>query len=398
MRMSSLSQRRNRSTSEDYHGTSRPRLTKGKSASFENEGIGDQQPENVSKRGIMEKLFGNHIEKPVQSRAYGSLGFEMRPRVLLAATVYHNAATNLWIAMINTNQKGDAKNPETANKHLKAFTFNTEREARQSAIANAPPKMVPFQSSPACFICKGSFAVFRHPSHCKNCGVCVCNNCSISWNSKNIPGTYNLKNESQVKVCQSCNRLSLSFKQALLAGDFDKAVAIYNTGNINLRTPFPSSKKDEVMWHVHCAVEGGNLKTLRWLVDQHFCPIKYCSSLNKKSSSGGKETVLTTSKGRSVLSIALECHKVDVMQYLVVECNVSVYECKEITSALHALEVALMALPHTVSEVSTRAIPTNATIWDKASFDDVSEPSSLGAEDHPDTWTIGSKSYPSKSS
>jgi FYVE zinc finger len=400
LRMSSPSKRRARSISDgDHIRVSQTRLTNGNDAtSFGNEAQRDHSLENVSKRGIMEKLFGNQVEKPMQARVSGSLGFEFRPRVLLAATVYQNAATNLWITTINTNQKGVAKNPATANKYLKAFSFSTEREARQSAIANAPPKMVPFQTSPCCFICQGSFAVFRRASHCRNCGVCVCNNCSTNWSSKNIPATYNLKNESQVKICHSCNRLSLTFKNALLGGDFDEAVAIYNTGNINLRTPFPSNKKDELMWPVHCAVEGGNLRIIRWLVDQHFCPIKYCAGINKKAASGGKETAITTSKGRSVLSIALECHKVEVMRYLVVDCNVSVYECKELHSALQALEAALMALPHTISEVPGRTITTNATLWDKASFDDVSEPSSLGVDDHHDNWTIGSKSNPSKSS
>jgi hypothetical protein len=282
---------------------------------------------------------------------------------------------------------------------LKAFSFSTEREARESAIANAPPKMVPFSDSQSCFICKGNFAMFRRAAHCRNCGVCVCSGCSTTWPSKMLPATYNLKNEAQVRVCQSCNGLSVAFKKALLEGDFDEAVAIYNTGNINLRTPFPLvSKKDELCWPVHCAVEGGNLSILRWLVDDHFCPIKYCTNTKKSRSAEGAESAITTSRGRSVLSIAIECQKVEIMRYLVVDCGVSVNDCKDLKAALRALEAALVALPHTISHVPVRAVTMNAPLWDKASFDDVSEPSSLGVDEQHDNWTLGSKSNRSKNS
>jgi len=338
---------------------------------------------NCRKPGIMEKLFGDQVDKPSNAGAPGNLNYELRSRILLAATVYHNTATSLWITTINTNQRGVARDPVTANRYLKAFSFSTEFEARESAIANAPPKMVPFEESPGCFVCSGKFALFRRASHCRNCGVCVCSTCSTSWPAKMIPETYNLKKEANVKICLSCNSLSLAFKKALLEGDYEEAVALYGTGNVNLRTPFPvANKKDEVMYPIHCAVEGGNIDAVRWLIDDHFCPIKLIRTGSGKKSRSGADVPILTSKGRSLLSIAIDRVKVDIMRYLVIECGVSIYESTELKSSLRALEAALIALPSTVGNRSgpKEELPLS-TRWDNASFDDISEPSSLGVDE-----------------
>jgi hypothetical protein len=340
---------------------------------------------NSSRVGIRERLFGNEVDGSA-SKNFGLVGNEMRPRVLLAATVYHNKATNFWIATINTNQRGVAKNPQKANKYLKAFSSATEQEARESAIVNAPPKMIPFNESPVCFCCKGKFAVFRRASHCRNCGVCVCNSCSVTWPAKLIPETYNLKNEANVKVCRSCNSLSMAFKRALLQGDFDETMSLYRTGNVNLRTPFPvSNKKDESMHPIHCAAEGGNIHILRWLIDEHFCPIKIHTTSKKGGNANSMEgSPIRTSKGRTVLTIAIESLKVDMMRYLVVDLGFCIYECKDLRPALSALEAALSALPCTTmnrNEVP-QAVPTGVARWDNATFDDdYSEPSSLGVDE-----------------
>ena len=62
-----------------------------------------------------------------------------------------------------------------------------------------------------------------------------------------IPETYNNNDESSVKICNSCDFLSKSFRQALLEGNYEDAVSIYNTGNVNLRCPFMNVKGAEVM-------------------------------------------------------------------------------------------------------------------------------------------------------
>ena len=345
--------------------------------------------------GLLGKLFGDQGHSSRSALVVD----QIRPRILLAATVYHNTATGLWITTINTNQRGVAKNPSLANKYLKAFSFPSEHEARESAIANAPAKMVSFNDSPQCYVCEGSFAVFRRASHCRNCGVCICKECSVQWPSKMLPDTYNLKNETTLKVCKKCNALSKAFRAALTEGDYEEAIALYGTGNINLRTPFPTvTKKEEIMYPIHCAVEGGNIEIVRWLVDGHFCPIKKVQAGTKKARRGAPESLITTSRNRHVLSIAIQRLQVDLIRYLVVDCSVSIHESTDLDSSLRALEAALMRLPRTVSEVP-RPEGGAEPRWDNASFDEISEPSTLsGCERslYKDAGTVGSKSHKTK--
>jgi hypothetical protein len=348
-----------------------PTVTGGKRSGFMEKLFGDQVSEEA-KQAYLPRAEASPTES-VSSVVSWQQPEQIHSRILLTATVYHNTATNLWIATINTNQKGVAKNPATASKYLKAFSFGSEQAARESAIANAPPKMISFQESPNCFICKGKFAMFRRAGHCRNCGVCVCNSCTTIWPAKMLPETYNLKKESQLKICKSCNFLSGAFKKALLDGDYEEAVGLYGSGNINLRTSFPQSakKKEEVMCPIHAAVEGGNLELVRWLMDDHFCSIKVVrTGSGKKLKRGGSaDQPILTSKGRSVLSIAVGGLHVDILRFLVVDCGVSIYESKDLKSSLRVLEAVLLALPESTGE--NRGEITVAR-WDDASFDETS--------------------------
>ncbi len=184
---------------------------------------------------------------PTSSHATISLPKAVHTRQLLKSSVCHNNATGLWISTVNTNQKSSVIDAKQNSKYLKAFSFLTEREAKESSYANAPPIMLPFSENRHCFICQGKFAIFRRASHCRNCGVCICNSCSVSWNKAMIPDTYNIKKENYVKVCKSCDFLSRSFRHALLQGHYDNAVTLYNSGNINLRCPFMNVKGSETM-------------------------------------------------------------------------------------------------------------------------------------------------------
>ena len=356
----------------------------------------NQSFEPTKKRSqIMERLFGDQVSNDAKqaylprsnsSAALNSISSQpeiIHSRILLTATVYHNTATNLWIATINTNQKGVAKNPTKASRYLKAFSFSTEKEARESAIANAPPKKMKFSENSSCFICKGKFAVFRRACHCRNCGVCICSACSTTWPAKALPETYNLKKESQVKVCRSCNYLNSAFKKALLEGDYEEAIAVYGSGNINLRTSFPqfSNKKEEVMYPIHCAVEGGNLSIVRWLMEDHYCPVKVIrtgGSVKKTKKAGCQDYPILTSKNRSVLTIAMDNLHVKVLRYLVVDCGFSIYESKDLNSSLRTLEAVLNELPSCLGEYRSDGF---AHRWDDAVFDEgTSVASSLGAD------------------
>lgn len=54
--------------------------------------------------------------------------------------------------------------------------------------------------------------------------------------------TMNLKQESFLNICKSCDWLCTSFRLALLEGDLDKAIALHATGNVNMVTPFANVK------------------------------------------------------------------------------------------------------------------------------------------------------------
>ena len=60
-----------------------------------------------------------------------------------------------------------------------------------------------------------------------------------------IPKTYVASNSSvTVRVCGSCNWLSNAFCKALLQGNYESAVKLYETGNVNLRCTFADIKKE----------------------------------------------------------------------------------------------------------------------------------------------------------
>lgn len=204
------------------------------------------------------------------------------------------------------------------------------------------------EKGPACHICSSRFALLRRPSHCRNCGVVVCKECSVSWPSKMIPDTYNIKKENSVNICRSCDWLSSNFRLALLQGSQDRAVALHAAGNINLHAPF-GNVKGELLYPVHCAVLGGSLSLLKWLVDENSCPIKSLRVSGSRES-GGSYTPVVTSKGRSLLGIALENRNVDIVRYLVVRKGVSLASEQDITfeMLLRNLDRVLHLLPEAV--------------------------------------------------
>lgn len=178
-----------------------------------------------------------------------------------------------------------------------------------------PPKMLPFLDYPSCHVCKTKFAFLKRACHCRNCGVCVCKDCTLLWPGKMLPETYNFKRESSVNICKSCDWLCSEFRLALLAGDYDHALALYATGNINVYNPF-ANVKGELFYPIHCAVIGGNLKLLTFLVDEKFCPINFIRVTKDPRT---KYTPIVTSKGRTLLNIALGTGNIPITRYLVVD-------------------------------------------------------------------------------
>lgn len=329
------------------------------SATTSTTGRGFQKIQSGFARG-MEMLFGDVKPTTGRSRALdnSSLAKSVMSRQLLPWSVIYSEATNMWVATVNTNQKAlDSKNVVEASKSLRAFSVVTEKQATCLAKAWSPPRMHDFKKNNACHICKAKFAVFRRACHCRNCGVAICvssNGCSRPWPAKMCPETYNIKKESFLNVCAACDFLCTSFRLALLEGDRDKAIALHATGNINIVTPF-ANVKGELFYPVHCAALGGNLELLKWLVDENCCPIKSVRVSGRCRDSSNSFTEISTSKGRSLLGIALENRNVGIVRYLVVEKGIQLGGEKDITmdTLCRNLELVLRLLPEDAATGNT---------------------------------------------
>ena len=206
-------------------------------------------------------------------------------RSLHAWSVHHSLTTSNWIATISRPVENS---PNSKTRHAQ-FVFNTEREARKFCQAYAPPK---YADQPFCQGCRqqGSFR------HCRNCGVNLCDACSTKWGLRMIPKTYLLYPTTWVRVCRACDWLSNAFCMALLQGRYEDALRIHSTvrsfgkysfripvfffwhanepkcpvftvqGNVNLRTSF-ADIRGEACFPIHCAVIGGSLELVKWMVE-----------------------------------------------------------------------------------------------------------------------------------
>lgn len=91
------------------------------------------------------------------------------------------------------------------------------------------------------------------------------------------------------------------------------------------------------MYPIHFAVLGRSIEVIKWLIDIRCVPLK--SSKKKRNSS--RDGTITTSKGRSVLDMAVASHDIDIVRYMVVEKNISILKYRDIGSALATLDNAL---------------------------------------------------------
>lgn len=174
----------------------------------------------------------------------------VRKRELHAFSVHFSVSTSKWIATLARPCEGQ-KIRFDEKRRCTSFSFSREREARRFAKVYTPPKMM--TEATKCVCCSVPFN--DKFFHCRNCGAQVCNTCSTRWGIRMIPKTYvtNPNASLTVRVCKSCNWLSNAFCMALLQGNYEQAMSIHGTGNVNLRTSFADIKK-EAMFPVHCAV------------------------------------------------------------------------------------------------------------------------------------------------
>ena len=90
---------------------------------------------------------------------------------------------------------------------------------------------------------------------------------------------------------------------------------------------------------VHCAVMGGNLAILKWLVDGHCCPIAVRRDQRSKHL-----VSVQTSEDRSLVDLAMTGKpKLDILRYLVMEKSLSVTDIKDSSLVPKALEALLRA-------------------------------------------------------
>lgn len=318
-------------------------------------------------KNVKEKFFGDGKKNSIEvilSGLENSTDDYIQKRTLLPWTVKKNNTTNLWVASVQTDQKAWEANGESSHtlsleqvRSMHTFSGATEQEAYEAGLAMAPPVMQSFEDNPICYMCKSQFAVFQRPKHCRNCGVVICSTCCCSWSSKRVPETYRTKRNSNtgtVIVCLGCDWLATNFQQALMRGNISKAVSLYKTGNINLRTPYGPyhggrniKRQGEIMYPMHMAIIGGNVALVQWLASDRFVPLKRSlppgasasgsngtnstrrgsgSRHSKKSNSNNKlafrgenndDLVLRTSKGRSPIRLALGLEHSDILKFLV---------------------------------------------------------------------------------
>lgn len=211
----------------------------------------EEEVEEHRHKNVKEKLFGDGGKgRDVTQELSVAPDRYIRKRVYLPWSVQQNMTTNMWIATIVTDQKAyDEDNKKEQDRSKAVFSAKTEREAHETGLAMATPYLQPFQNHPICDMCSSKFAVFSRPHNCRNCGVVVCSKCTVIWSSKRFPSTYQTS-KSTHSVCLACDWSANNFQDAILQGNMEKAVKLYESGNVNLRTPYISSKKksgEEIM-------------------------------------------------------------------------------------------------------------------------------------------------------
>jgi hypothetical protein len=153
-----------------------------------------------------------------------------------------------------------------------------------------------------------------------------------------LPKTYVSQQTTTVRVCTNCDWISNAFCISLLHGKFEDAIKIFDTGNVNLRAVF-ADINGEAMFPVHCAVMGGNLQLLRWLVETRACPIAA-----KRDSRTGRMLSVQTSAQRSLIDLAMTGKpKLEILKYCIVVQGMSLLDTNNHKLAPRALEALLRA-------------------------------------------------------
>lgn len=213
-------------------------------------------------------------EELLQGTQWGSALFGERsqtlrngPRRRLSDWHMHCTRENQFIVRYN-NALGSA---------VPLSTETSEVRGMEYALTHVPPIWTPDAEATQCALCDATFAMLRRRHHCRNCGFQMCDACSSPrWPRWAVPLTYSdgtrSKLHKHIRVCLSCDRLSVAFHSALLSGDAVTARSLCESGNVNLRRPFPHDRNR--VYPVHAAAQGGSCELLHWLVVEKHCPLK----------------------------------------------------------------------------------------------------------------------------
>jgi hypothetical protein len=123
----------------------------------------------------------------------------------------------------------------------------------------------------------------------------------------------------------ACDWSANKFQEAIGQGKLRTAKKLYESGNINLRSPYISSKKksgQEILYPIHMAILGGNVELARWLCKERFVPV----TAEVKSRGAVKSLPIGTSKGRTPLKLAMKQKNHDMLKLLVSEMDVSLFD------------------------------------------------------------------------
>lgn len=200
----------------------------------------------------------------------------------------------------------------------------TSREHAQSACAQQSPVVwldEKLDENRRCKLCQAGFALLRRVHHCRNCGACVCAECSsVSWPNRMVPPTYVHVGEKRVRVCDACHFFFERFRKSLLEGNIDEVVATYSTGNCNLVCPFALYEGNH--FPLHAAAQGGSLDVVKFLVEVELVPLYFVR--------GGETVPYTTSSGMTVLALAAREKAMDIVRYLVTERRVQMDQVQDV--------------------------------------------------------------------
>lgn len=100
------------------------------------------------------------------------------------------------------------------------------------------------------------------------------------------------------------------------------------------------------MYPIHCAVLGGSIELVQWLVEQQMCTI-----VNK-----AKKSVLT-SKNRTLIDLAMTgSNPLATLQYLVGRCGLSIGDVKDASLVPKTLDFLLKSTLHSTTTTSNADI------------------------------------------